>query len=183
MDDVYKPQESTADGRAGTDFVISLILMVFSLVVAFWSTKMPRPMGWSTSPGLLPLFLSICIFFMSLSLFISSLKAGGLSRAKAKARSFSFREMITSTKTKRLLWIVLLTAGYMFVLLGRMPFELSSSIFLVSALYVFWRRGGWLKIVLISVIVPVSISALFRVLFIVFVPGESIFDWLLSVLH
>ena len=102
---------------------------------------------------------------------------------EANVRGFSFRKMITSTKTKRMLWIILLAAGYMFVLLDRMPFELSSSIFLVSALFVFWRRGGWLKIVLISVIVPVTISGLFRVLFIVFVPGESIFDWLLSVLH
>jgi len=83
---------------------------------------------------------------------------------------------------KRSLWIILLTAFYFFVLLGRIPFEFASFIYLASTLYIFWRKGGWLKIILISALLPLFVSGLFRVVFIVFMPGDSVFDWLVRYL-
>jgi hypothetical protein len=140
---------------------------------------MPRPGGWSSAPGLIPLFLSICTFFMSLSLLISSIKNQGSSQWITKFRGFSLSRYINSTETKRSLWIILLTAFYLFVLLGRIPFELGSCIYLISVFYIFWRKGGWRKIILISTLVPFATGGIFRIIFLIFVPGGSIFDWLL----
>jgi len=45
------------EAKAGIDFISSLVLIAFSLGVILWSFKMPRPGGWPSAPGLLPLFL------------------------------------------------------------------------------------------------------------------------------
>jgi len=183
MDDHIDKQDSKKDAVAEIDFISSIILIVFSLGIILWSLKMPRPGGWSSAPGFIPLFLSTCTFFMGLALLFSSIRNKGFSQLITKCRGFSFSQSISSTKAKRSLWIILLTAFYMFVLLGRVPFELASFIYLASTLYVFWRKGGLLKIILISTLLPFITSALFRVLFVVFMPGESVFDWLLSYLR
>lgn len=175
-----RQQDSRKGAMAAIDFISSIILIVFSLGIALWSLKMPRPVGWSSAPGLVPLFLSISTFFMGLGLFISSIRNRGFSQFITKCKGSSLSKSISNTKAKRSLWIILLTIFYIFVLLGRIPFEIASFIYLACTLYIFWRRGGWLKIILISILLPFITTALFRVLFVVFMPGESIFGWLLS---
>ena len=176
-DHVDRQQDSRKDTMAAIDFISSVLLMAFSIGVALWSLQMPRPGGWSSAPGLIPLFLCICTFFMGLGLLISSLRNKGISQLVTKYRAFSPSQSIIDTKVKRSLWIILLTAFYFFVLLGRIPFEFASFIYLASTLYIFWRKGGWLKIILISALLPLFVSGLFRVVFVVFMPGDSVFDW------
>lgn len=172
-------QDLKKDSMAGIDFFSAILLMGFSLGIVLWSLKMPRFSGWSSAPGLLPLFLCTCTFFMSLSLLISSIKNQGHKKFMTRYRALSLSRFISDTKTKRSLGIILLTAIYVFVLLDRVPFELASFIYLIATLYVFWRKGGWLKIILISVLLPLVTSGIFRGLFVVFLPGESFFDWVL----
>jgi hypothetical protein len=164
------------------DFVSSVLLMAFSIGVALWSLRMPRPGGWSSAPGLIPLFLSTCTFFMGVGLLTSAVRNKGISQLITSCKAFSPTQSIIDTKVKRSLWIILLTAFYFFFLLGRIPFEFASFIYLVSTLYIFWRKGGWLKIILISALLPFVMSGLFRVIFIVFMPGDSVFDWLVRYL-
>jgi len=168
-----------SNSRAWVDLVSSIVLIVTSGVIIFWSLKMHRPGGWSSAPGLIPLFLSTCTFFMSLSLLISSIKNRGCPQLITKCRGFSFHQYVSDIKIKRSLWIILLTAFYLFVLLGRIPFELGSCIYLISVFYLFWRKGGWRKIILISILVPFAAGGIFRIIFLIFVPGGSIFDWLI----
>jgi hypothetical protein len=143
---------------------------------------MPRPGGWSSAPGLIPLFLSTCTFLMGLGLLVSSLRNKGISQLVTKYKTFSPSQSIGQTKVRRSLWIILLTAFYFFVLLGRVPFEFASFIYLASTLSIFWKKGGWLKIILISALLPFVMSALFRLIFVVFMPGDSVFDWLITYL-
>ncbi len=172
-------QEPRKNSMAATDLISAILLMGFSLVIILWSLKMPRFSGWSSAPGLLPLFLCTCTFFMSLSLLISSIKNQGHKTLMMKYRVLSLGRFMSDPKTKRSLGIILLTALYVFVLLDRIPFELASFLYLVTALSVFWRKGGWFKIILISLLVPFVASGIFRLLFVVFLPGGSFFDWLL----
>jgi hypothetical protein len=171
-------QGSSKDSMAGTDFLSAILLMGFSAGVVIWSLKMPRFAGWSTAPGLLPLLLCTCTFFMSLSLLVSSVKSQGHKTLLIRCRSFSWSGFFSDTKTKRSLGIILLTGTYVFVLLDRMPFELASFIYLLVTLSVFWRKGGWFKIILLSLVLPFVTSGIFRGLFIVFMPGGSFVDWL-----
>jgi hypothetical protein len=177
-DNIEKEQDSGKKDTGAIDFISSIVLMAFSVGVALRSLQMPRPGGWSSAPGLIPLFLSTCTFFMGLGLLISSARKRGISQLGAKYRAFSPSQWLSSTKARRSLWIILLTAFYFLVLLGRIPFEFASFIYLASTLSVFWRKAGWLKIILISVFLPFCMSALFRVVFVVFMPGDSVFDWL-----
>ncbi|MBI5968091.1 MAG: tripartite tricarboxylate transporter TctB family protein [Deltaproteobacteria bacterium] len=176
---IDKNQVSEKNSMAGIDFVSSIVLIAFSLGIILWSLKMPRPGGWSSAPGLLPLFLGACILFMSLSILISSIKNKGFERLITKCQGFSFSQTMSDTKKKRLLGITLLIALYIFGLLGRMPFELASFIYLVSTLYFFWRKGGRKKIILLSILIPLGMGALFKIIFAVIMPGGSIFDWLI----
>ena len=180
---VERQQDSKKGTMPAIDFFSSIVLMAFSVGVVLRSLQMPRPGGWSSAPGLIPLFLSACTFFMGLGLLISSIRDKGISQLVTKYRTFSPSQSISQTKVKRSLWIILLTAFYFFVLLGRIPFEFASFIYLASALYIFWRKGSWLKIIVISALLPFSLSALFRLVFVVFMPGDSIFDWLVRYLH
>lgn len=183
MEDKVDKQPGSGKGAtAAIDFVSSILLMAFSIGVVLWSLRMPRPGGWSSAPGLIPLFLSTCTFFMGLGLLISAVRNKGVSQLVSRCKTFSPSQSIIDIKVKRSLWIILLTAFYFFILLGRIPFELASFIYLASTLHVFWRKGGWLKIILISVLLPCVTSALFRVIFIVFMPGDSIYDWLIKYL-
>ncbi|MFB0508385.1 MAG: tripartite tricarboxylate transporter TctB family protein [Thermodesulfobacteriota bacterium] len=180
---VERQQDSKKGTMPAIDFFSSIVLMAFSVGVVLRSLQMPRPGGWSSAPGLIPLFLSACTFFMGLGLFVSSLRNNGISQLVTKWRAFSPSQSVSSTKVKRSLWIILLTAFYFFVLLGRTPFEFASFIYLASTLHIFWRKAGWLKIILISTLLPFSLSALFRLVFVVFMPGDSVFDWMVTYLH
>jgi hypothetical protein len=175
-------QDSKQENMAGTDFLSAILLMGFSVGIVIWSLKMPRFAGWSSAPGLLPLLLSISTFFMSLGLLISSIKNQGHKNLRMRYRALSLSRFIREPKTKRSLGIILLTALYVFVLLDRIPFELSGFIYLMVTLTIFWRKGSWFKIILLSLLVPFVTSGIFRGLFVIFLPGGSFFDWLLRVM-
>jgi len=175
-------QESLT-GRSWINFVSSIVLVIVSFFIIFGSLKMPKPAGWGSAPGLIPLFLSVSTLFMSLGLLVSSIKNHGLSQLAQKCRGFSLSQYLSGTETKRSVLIILLTGFYLLILLDRVPFELAGFIYLASTFYVFWRKGGWRKIILISFIVPFSAGGIFRVIFQTIVPGDSIFDWFLTLIR
>ncbi|MDI7258564.1 MAG: tripartite tricarboxylate transporter TctB family protein [Thermodesulfobacteriota bacterium] len=171
------------ENMAVTDFLSGIFLMGFSLVIILWALKMPRFSGWSSAPGLLPLLLCTSTFFMSLSLLITSIRMQGHKKFMMRIRAFSFGRLIGETKTRRSLGIIFLTAIYIFILLHRMPFELASFLYLFATFSIFWKKGGWLKIVLISLLLPFVTSVLFRGLFVVFLPGGTFFEELIKLLR
>ena len=61
--------------------------------------------------------------FMGFALLVSSLRNKGISQLVTKYKTFSPSQSIGQTKVRRSFWIILLTAFYFFVLLGRIPFE------------------------------------------------------------
>ena len=163
---------------AGTDIVSSLIVMVVAAVVSIWSLRMPNPMGWSSAPGLVPLLFAGTMFLMGLGLFISALKRKGFSSLGTRLFRFSGKDFIQNVQTQRSIWIILLTAVYLLILSGRLPFEIAGSLFLLGAFAVFWKEGRWLKIIVASLAIPLLFSLTFRLLFSILLPGDSILDYL-----
>ena len=82
-------QDSKENAMPVIDFITSIILMVFTLVVALWSFQLPRPEGWTSAPGLIPLFLSVSTFFMGLGLLVSSIRREAHSQLITKWKDFS----------------------------------------------------------------------------------------------
>jgi len=161
---------------AGIDLITSLLVMAVSIAVSVMSLKMPRPAGWKSAPGLIPLLFASTLFFMGLGLFISASRSNGIPTLLGMLSGFSMVNFLADARIKRALWIILLTGIYILLLTGQLPFEIAGGLFLFSAFSVFWRSGGWLKISLISLIIPLFFGFAFRVLFSFLLPGDSIFD-------
>lgn len=162
---------------AGIDIVSSIAVMAVSVAVVYWSLKMPRTLGWAKAPGLVPILFGGSMFLMGLGLFISAVKNRGFHVLKRAFSGPSFIAFVGHVETKRATWIILITAIYLLGLTGRVRFEIAGALFLFGTFAVFWRRGGWLRIILVSLLVPLAFSALFRLFFKVLLPGDSIFDW------
>ena len=164
---------------AGIDVMSSVIVMAVSIAVAIISMEMPRPVDWKSAPGLIPLLFAVTLFLMGMCLFISALRRKGFAILSMMLSGLTMGGFATDTRTRRTLRIILLAGIYILLLTGRLPFEIAGSLFLFSTFTVFWRKGGWLKIVLISVIIPIVFGFTLRMLFSILLPGDSIFDLLL----
>jgi len=162
---------------AGIDVITSIVIMVVSVVIVIWSLNMPRTLGWAKAPGLVPILFAGTMFFMGLALFISAIKTKGIDSLARAISGLSLKALAGDIQTQRTFWIILFTAVYLLILTGRVPFEIAGGLFLFGTFAVFWRKGGWLKIVLVSLVVPLAFSALFRLLFKILLPGDSVFDW------
>jgi len=164
---------------AGIDVVTSIVVMLLSIAVAIISVKMPRPVDWKSAPGLIPLLFSVTLFLMGLGLLISAMRRKGFAVLSLMLSGLTMGAFAADTRTKRTLWIILLAAIYILLLTGQLPFEIAGSLFLFGTFAVFWRKGGWPKIVMVSVIVPMVFGFTLRMLFSILLPGDSIFDLLL----
>lgn len=157
----------------GSNAVVALLVMFLSVGVAYLSVGMPRPGGWSSAPGLLPLFISVTMFWMAVALLVSSIKKGGLLAIRKYSKEASFVRFLTGNR--RALSVMAGTGVYIFVLLNVMPFEPASTLYLGSIFYLFWKGKLVWKIVS-SLTVPLVISLLFRTTFDLIIPGGSVFD-------
>ena len=176
------PSEKLSDKQwqaAGKDIVSAAVVMGVGVIVSVWALRLPKPSGWASAPGLVPLLFAGSMTLMGLGLMVSALRKNGIAYLGKAWADFSVAGLLQDTQTKRTVWIIALSAVYTLVLSGRMMFEIAGALFLLSTLSVFWRKGGWLKIVLISACTPVVFSLLFRLLFAILLPGDSIFDYLL----
>ena len=163
---------------AGKDFVSAVIIITVGIAVSFYAFNLPRPSGWSSAPGLVPLLFAGTMTVMGIGLLVSAVRKKGIAYLQTALTSFSARGFFQDTQTKRSIWIIFLSAVYTIVLTGRVPFEIAGTIFLVCTLSIFWRKGGWLKIILISILTPLFFTVSFRFFFAMLLPGESIIDFL-----
>jgi len=164
---------------AGIDVITSIVIMAASIATAIISMQLPRPGGWESAPGIMPLLFSVTLFLMGLGLFFSALRRNGISILIRMLSGLSAEEFFGDVRTKRTLWIILLTGTYIFILSGQLPFEIAGSVFLLSTLAIFWKKGGKTRIILISFVIPLFFGFVIRVLFSNLLPGDSIFDRLL----
>lgn len=164
---------------AGKDIISAAFVMGVGIAVSIWALCIPRPAGWASAPGLVPLLFAGTMTLMGAGLLASALRKNGIAYLRKAWTGFSAAHLFQETQTKRTIWIIALTAIYTLVLSGRVLFEIAGTLFLLSTLTVFWRKGGWLKILFISLSIPIIFSLMFRLLFAIFVPGDSIIDYLL----
>jgi hypothetical protein len=163
---------------AGIDVITSIIVMAVSIAVAIISIQMPRPVDWKSAPGLIPLLFAGTLFIMGFGLFISAIGRQGFAIFSMMFSRSIKGDSTEDARTKRTFWIILLSGIYIFVLTSWLPFEVASSLFLLCTFAVFWRRGGWLRIILVSVIIPTVFGLTLRMMFSILLPGDSIFDLL-----
>lgn len=151
------------------DFIMGLILMVFSLLVVLESLRMPRFEkdwgGFYAAPGFVTMIFGISIFGMSLFLWLRALKNKGyeIRLTREKLRAF-----IRSKAVHRWCLTVSYAFGYFF-LLGHLSFYFLTFLYLFGFMLTF-RRRRWASALIISIVTSATIFLVFTRVFLVPLP-------------
>lgn len=152
--------------RIHLDFMTGLVLMILSVAVILESARMAKDVGgvFYSSPGMMPLVLALLLLFTGYLLFRRSMVTnGGLAGNLADIREW-FREIKTSKSVREMLIGMFILALYTFLLAPRLPFALSTTIFMVFLLG-YLNAVSLVKNIAITVCVVGAIHVIFRVIF------------------
>lgn len=162
------------------DFITSIVLVVFSIVVIVMSFQMPRfehrgANPWSV-PGIVPGILGVIIGLMGVGLLVRSIKRKGYHLDISKEKLIDWFHKSASI---RLLLTVLLTLIYGWGLIGSIPYFLATFLFITVFIIIFEynrRENKQRKIrkIIVAVITGLvaagAVSALFQYLFMIRLP-------------
>ncbi len=162
------------------DFVTAIVLIAFSVAVLVLSLQLPRlehrNINPYTIPGVVPAFLGIVVGILSLVLLIRSVVRGGWRLDLTRASVGGF---LKSESAWRLALTIGLCIVYGIVLVGIMPYWLSTGIFIFVFILAFELKlkeplaGQWKRILfafIVAVVTTGVVATMFRYLFLVDLP-------------
>jgi putative tricarboxylic transport membrane protein len=125
------------------DFLTGVVLILSSLYVIFESWRMPRMEHLGAHPlsvpGVVPAFLAAVLIIFGVVLVIRSVRAGGYRLGLSVAKA---TEVLAKPGNQRLLITLVLTIGYAGFLIGRIPYELATGLFVFAFIVLFeWEWG------------------------------------------
>jgi putative tricarboxylic transport membrane protein len=125
------------------DFLTGIVLILSSLYVILESWRMPRMEHLGAHPlsvpGVVPAFLAVVLIISGTVLVIRSVRAGG---HRLGLSADKVREVLAKPGNRRLLITLGLTIGYAGVLIGRIPYQLATGLFIFGFIVLFeWERG------------------------------------------
>lgn len=139
------------------EIIIGIIIFFFSIFVYVESVKLPDFGKSYESPGLLPAFIAVVMFILSLIMIVGEVKK----ELKLKRENKKPQENME----KESLWNVRILIAIIIILfyIGILPYAgfLVASIIFLFVLMLFLRAGSIFLIGLISVAVPIAIQYLF----------------------
>jgi putative tricarboxylic transport membrane protein len=162
------------------DFVTALVLLAFSIAVIALSLDLPRlehrDINPWTIPGLVPTLLGGVLGLMALVLLVRSLRYRGHLLGLTPAR---LREIAGMTQVKRVTVTIAFCLLYALVLIGWLPYVLSTFVFVFIFILLFeYDRhaglGSQRRRIIVAgveaVIVAAAIASLFQYVFLVRLP-------------
>ena len=159
------------------DFVVSILLMLFSIGVIAHSLQMPRfeDVGANpfSVPGIVPGLLGTVVFFLSLAVFVRALRQKGYRLGIDREALVNFG---TDPSTRRMLLSTLLCVIYGLAMVGHMNYYLATFVFVMSFLLIFqYRAASSLRRLLVTALVQAALTAaivgvVFRYVFLVDLP-------------
>ncbi len=158
------------------DFNISLVLVGLGLYSTIEGIRMYRKAAkppynienFSISPGFLPTILGALLLLLSIILFVKSIQGCGF-RSQVSALFTWSKQAIHDTDIRLMVIGMLIMGIYAYILIGFLPYWLSSVLFLI-ALMAFLRAAKLWKIILISILSVGLVIVLFQVVFNVSLP-------------
>lgn len=137
------------------------VLIILGIIFAFEAYKMPwngiSGGGVMAAPGLLPLLVSVILAICGIILIVSALREG------ARITKEDLRQTahaLVGRKAIRIYIMLLIIAGYIFGLIGRIHFALATFIFL-SVFFLYVRAGKWWSCLILAAAVAAAISFAF----------------------
>ncbi len=153
------------DKQTHFDFVTSIVLMLLSVALIISSYRMGLEVGGDmyASPGLLPMVLAVLLLFTSFLLLKRSIQANGITKNMSEFVSWlnRFRQ---SKMCREFMVGGLMLALYTFVLAPRLPFWISTAIFMVALMGIL-KATSIVKSVMITALVVGSIYGVFQMIF------------------
>jgi hypothetical protein len=153
---------------AKADFITSIVMILAGLVILAVTLYFPRFPEWGgiySNPGFTPFLMVLALVGMYLYLLVRSLKRGG---NQIRVTGEMVRKFFQSTMAKRYFLCLGLFVLY-YILLGRIPFIVDTSLYLFLSILAF-GGGGWLKALVISVATSFAIYLIFLRIFLVPLP-------------
>ncbi len=147
------------------DFFSSIVMFLLAVYFIFESLNIYTEAGkvFYLSAALVPAMLGGILFLLSLALFFTSLKEGGI-----KERLKEIKELYLAIKqdknTFRIIAGIGIMALYIFVFMAFLPFWLATFLFILLLLY-FLDAGSIIHITLIAATSVAFIVLLFQVFF------------------
>jgi putative tricarboxylic transport membrane protein len=125
------------------DFVTGLVLILVSLYVIVESWRMPNMEHLGAHPlsvpGIVPAFLAVILIISGGVLVVRSVLAGG---HRLGLSADKMRAVLAKPGNRRLLMTLALTVGYAGVLVGRIPYQLATGLFIFGFIVLFeWEWG------------------------------------------
>lgn len=162
------------------DFVTSILLMAFGIWIVVHSLQMPRFENLDANPfsvpGIVPGLLGVVIFFLSLVVFLRSLKQNG---HRLGVNATVIGNFIKDASMQRMLITILICSGYGLGMIGRINYYAATFMFVLAFLLLFQYRQAHTdqvtgKLIAVSVLQALltagAVGAVFRYLFLVELP-------------
>ena len=146
---------------------------------------------WYGAPGLVPAILAAILLFIGLILVMRSWKGNGIYKQSDSSQSTEPQEgskdVVTSddvqavdntkanysflkTERNRVIAVLIISAVYVFLLLGRIPYVAATAIFIAGFIFIF-RGAGWLKGAIVAILTSTAVWLVFDKIFAVVLPG------------
>ena len=147
------------------DFVTSIGLMILSLVMIVDSYRMGVDVGGAlyATPGMLPMVLALLLLLTSAMLLRRSLRNCSASHNLGRFRSW-FDDFRKSPMAREMMLGALMLALYTFVMAPRLPFWMSTSIFMILVMTIL-KATSIIKSLLITALVVGAIYGVFQMIF------------------
>ncbi len=172
-----------------TDTIFGIITIAIAGAFGVMSLMMPwydSEWGVFAAPGLVPLILSILLLLTGLILIFRALYAKGFYKSLEEliAKDTTIMEadddatgankeqgetMKSEPGWKRIALTIGLAAVYVFLLLGRLPYLVSTGLFVSVFIFIF-RGGGVIKSLIIGAATSVGVWLVFEKVFLVVLP-------------
>jgi len=162
------------------DFISSIVLLVFAVSVVVMSINMPRLENREVNPlsvpGIVPGFLGVVIGIFALIMLVRSIRQRGyiLEINGQKTRAFFIKDSIL-----RAIGTIALTLVYAWGLIGRLPYLLSTFLFVLAFIGIFEyqkndppkrKKKKLIVAAVMALLVSAIVTVIFRYLFLVSLP-------------
>jgi len=124
----------------GTDLVTGTVLGALGLYVMVEGAAMPRPAGWHSAPGLVPLVIGLWLAVMAAVLVAGGLRRGGWVQLRAATARWRGPGRDAPRTTWQAGFTLTALVAYIYLLLPRLPFEAATFLYLAVTMGVLWRR-------------------------------------------
>jgi len=125
------------------DFVVSILLMLFSIWLIVHSLQMPRFENIGANPfsvpGIVPGVLGTIVFFLSLIVFVRALRQKGYRLRIGRETLVTF---LADPSTRRMLLTTIFCVIYGLAMIGHMNYYLATFVFVLSFLLLFQYRAS-----------------------------------------